>query len=128
MSKIPRKPIPKSRHNSVIEQEPDEAQSSKETGDFGATSSEVDEAPTKLSWQNRPHELPGSQDTKQSSRAYTVEDFIDDDESARDASLEPPPVYQPSEIDINQEGLHARATAACESTHICTFDNPMKYR
>lgn len=124
MSPIRRKPVPEPQHNSIVEQEPDRAQSSEKKRDFGEISLEADETPTNLSWQDRPHELARSQDTKQASRANAIEDFSDDDESSRDPSLEPPPVYQPSGIDINQEGLHARAIAACKSTHGSTSDKP----
>lgn len=124
MSRIPRKPVPESRHNSVVAQEPDQARSSEKKDDFGEIGLEDDETSTNLSRQNRSHELAGSQDTSQPSRVNAAEDFSDDDESARDPSLEPPPAYKPSEIDINQEGLHARATAACESTHDSTSDKP----
>lgn len=107
MSRISRKPVPQSRQNSVI-QEPDQPQSSRVTSYFGAIGPEAAEVPTKT------HELTGSQHTKLPARTNTVEDFSDDDESLLDPGLGPPPVYQPSEVDINQEGLHARATAACE--------------
>ena len=127
MSRIPRKPVPESQHHRVVAQEPDHAQLSEKKDGVGKISLEADEASTSLSWQHRPHELAGSQHTTQPSRPGAVEAFSDDDdESTRDPSLEPPPVYQPSEVDINQEGLHARATAACESTHDITSDKSRK--
>lgn len=58
----------------------------------------------------------GSSDVRQPGQIQAV-DLISDDESTTDPSLDLPPAYEhpPQEIDIDQDGFHARATAACMS-------------
>lgn len=132
MSQIPRKPVAESRRDTVIELEADPVEPTRSTSLPKTTNSDVGEASTGSSWQGGPHEAVETHNTRQKYRTNTVEDFSDDDDSTLDSSLEPPPAYdlQPSGVDVNQEGFHARATASCESECSSDFDkspeNPLR--
>lgn len=126
MSQIPRKPVAESRRNPVNGQESGQVEPRRSISLSRITNSDVGEASTESSWQGGPHEAVETHHTRQRFRANTVEDLSDDDDSTLRSSLEPPPAYdlQPSEVDVNQEGFHARATASCESEYSSNCDKP----
>jgi hypothetical protein len=73
-----------------------------------------------------PDELVGSPRTLHRGQTNTVELLSDDEDSAQESSLEPPPAYdlQPQEVDIDQDGFHASAIASCGFTDFTISDNP----
>ena len=117
MPAIPRKPVPESRHSSLITQESDQAQSGSLTSHPGVINLDVGEASAQLDGLRVAGEPVGVHATEQTSYTNTVDDLSEDDDSTLDSSVEPPPAYeiQPPDVDIDQDGFHAQATAACES-------------
>lgn len=109
--------MPKSRHLSIIEQESNLTSHSRIiNSDEGEASVQADEL-------DGSGELTGSHHPTKPFGSNTIEDLSGDDDSTVDSSLEPPPAYQiqPSDIEISQDGFHARATAACEFIYLNTL-------